>query len=162
MKFSPQSKVWIYQSDRKMSDQEVEEISLMLHDFTQRWKAHGYQLQAKAEVLYNYFIVLFAEEQGMAQVSGCSISSSMDEIDKIGQKFNIDFFNRYNMAYKIDDEVQLAKKEDFETLITTKQIGLDTIVFNNLVLSLDEFEHKWEVALKDSWHKQIFAEQLNA
>lgn len=159
MIFSPQSKVWIYQSNRKFTDQETEEIRNILNRFVVQWAAHGSQLKAKAEVYHHYFIVLVVDE-AMANASGCSIDSSVRTIKEIESKFGLDLFNRFNMAYKLDDGVHVASKEDFETLISIKKIGLDTIVFNNLVQTLAEFEQKWEVPLKDSWHKNIFAEQL--
>ena len=160
MIFSPQSKVWIYQSNRRFTDQETAEIQAILNDFVAQWTAHGHQLKAKAEVFHQYFIVLTVD-QDVANATGCSIDSSVRVIKDIESKFGLDLFDRFNMAYKIDDEVHVATKEDFETLISIKKIGLDTIVFNNLVQTREDFEQKWEVPLQDSWHKNIFAEQLN-
>lgn len=161
MIFSPQSKVWIYQSDRKFTSIEVAAIQNILNEFTAQWKAHGHQLKAKGEIIYNYFIVLTVDED-VANTTGCSIDASVRIIKDIETKFNVDLFNRFNMAYKLDNEVYVLNKEDFETLITAKQITNETTVFNNLVQNLAEFEQTWEVAIKDSWHKNIFAEQLNA
>lgn len=161
MIFSPQSKVWIYQSNRKFTDQEATEIRDILELFVEQWTAHGAQLKAKAEIFHNYFIVLTVDQE-VANATGCSIDSSVRIIKEIESKFDLDLFDRFNMAYKIENEVHVAPKEDFETLISIKKIGLETVVFNNLVQTLDEFEKKWEVQLQDSWHKNIFAEQLNA
>jgi len=161
MIFSPQSKVWIYQSNRKFSDQEAVEIQDMLDRFITQWTAHGAQLKARAEIFHHYFIVLTVDQE-VANATGCSIDSSVRIIKEIESKYGLDLFDRFNMAYKIDDEVHVLSKEDFETLISAKKIGLDTIVFNNLVQTLEDFEQKWEVRLEDSWHKNIFAEQLNA
>ncbi|WP_199120030.1 ABC transporter ATPase [Pedobacter sp. ASV28] len=159
MIFSPQSKVWIYQSNRKFTHQEAVEIQQILDDFTSQWKAHGHQLKAKGGIFYQYFIVLTVDQE-TAHATGCSIDASVKTIKQIENKFGLDLFNRFNMAYKIDDEVHVVPKEDFETLISIKKIGLDTIVFNNLVQTLMEFEQKWEVPLQSSWHKNIFSEQL--
>lgn len=159
MIFSPQSKVWIYQSNRRFTDQETSEIQNILNDFVVQWTAHGHQLKAKAEIFHQYFIVLTVD-QDVANATGCSIDASVRVIKDIESNFGLDLFDRFNMAYKIDDDVHVATKEDFETLISIKKIGLDTIVFNNLVQTLEDFEQKWEVPLQDSWHKNIFAEQL--
>lgn len=160
MIFSPQSKVWIYQSNRRFTDQETAEIQNILNDFVAQWTAHGHQLKAKAEVFHHYFIVLTVDQE-VANATGCSIDSSVRVVKEIESKFGLDLFDRFNMAYKIGDDVHVATKEDFETLISIKKIGLETIVFNNLVQTLEDFEQKWEVPLQDSWHKNIFAEQLN-
>ena len=159
MSFSPQSKVWVYQSNRKLTAEEVREIQQQLDEFTEQWKAHGHQLKAKGEIFYQYFIVLTADQEA-AQSTGCSIDASVRLIKEIERKYDLDLFNRFNMAYKIDDEVHVSAREDFETLIMIKKIDANTIVFNNLIQTLVEFEQKWEVPLENSWHKSIFAEQL--
>lgn len=161
MNFSPQSKVWIYQSSRQFTEAEVKDIQQQLDEFTAQWTAHGHQLKAKAEIPYGFFIVLIVD-QDAASSTGCSIDASVREIKKIEQTYGVDLFNRFNMAYKLEDKVHVASKEDFETLITIKNITADTTVFNNLVATLEEFQQKWEVKIADSWHNMIFAEQLNA
>jgi hypothetical protein len=159
MSFSPQSKVWIYQGDREFSETEMTSIRAQLNDFTSQWKAHGHQLQAKAEILYNYFIVFIVDEAS-AGATGCSIDASVRIIKGFEQEYSIDLFNRFNMAYKAGDKVVVVNKEDFETLISIKKVTRDTIVFNNLVQTLADFETKWEVPFKDSWHNKVFADLL--
>ena len=56
MSFSPQSKIWIYQSNRKFTTEEAEGIQQKLSDFIAQWQAHGQQLNAKAEIIYQFFI----------------------------------------------------------------------------------------------------------
>ncbi|MCX2479061.1 ABC transporter ATPase [Pedobacter sp. MC2016-15] len=159
MSFSPQSKVWIYQGDRPFTETEMTSIRAQLDDFTSQWKAHGHQLQAKAEILYNYFIVFIVDE-ATAGTTGCSIDASVRIIKGFEQEYGIDLFNRFNMAYKVDDKVVVVNKEDFETLISINKVNRDTIVFNNLVQTLADFETKWEVPFKDSWHNKVFADLL--
>src|SRR5690606_31771908 len=139
MSFSPQSRVWVYQSNRAFNNEEVQNIQQKLDDFTMQWKAHGHQLTAKAEVLYNFFIVFFVDEAS-AGVTGCSIDSSVRIIKDLEQTYDIDLFNRFNIAYKVDDKIVVTDKEDFETLVNIKAIGPKTVVFNNLVQTLQEFE----------------------
>lgn len=159
MSFSPKSKVWIYQSDRELKPEEVASIQQRLDSFTSQWKAHGHQLLAKAEILHNFFIVFIVDEES-ASVTGCSIDSSVRIIKELEQEFNLDLFNRFNIAYKQDDIVIVVSKEDFETLINIKKIGPKTIVYNNLVANLGEFQTKWEIPFEDSWHNTVFSHLL--
>jgi hypothetical protein len=161
MSFSPQSKVWIYQSDRAFTADEVVAIEQKMADFTSQWKAHGHQLQAKAEVLHNYFLV-FTVDEASAGVTGCSIDASVRVVKELEQLYNVDLFNRFNMAYLVDGKVVVASKEDFETLINIKAVGPKTIVFNNMVQTLGDFETKWQVPFEQSWHQQVFAHLLKA
>jgi hypothetical protein len=159
MSFSPQSKVWIYQSDRPFTEDEARSIQNTLNNFTSQWKAHGHQLQAKAEILYNLFIV-FTVDEASASATGCSIDASVRVVKEIELDHGLDMFNRFNMAYKVDDQVIVNNKEDFETLITIGKIGPKTIVFNNLVQTLGDFETKWEVPFEKSWHNKLFEHLL--
>lgn len=159
MSFSPQSKVWIYQSNRAFTNDEVNAIQLKLNDFTSQWKAHGHQLQAKAEVLHQFFLVFIVDEAA-AGVTGCSIDASVRVIKEIEQEYGVDLFDRFNIAYQVDGQVVVNTKEDFETLVSIKSVGPKTIVYNNLVQNLQEFETKWEVPFEQSWHSQVFAHLL--
>ena len=159
MSFSPQSKVWIYQSNRAFTNEEVAAIELKINDFASQWKAHGHQLQAKAEVLHNFFLV-FTVDEASAGVTGCSIDASVRVVKELEKEYNVDLFNRFNMAYLVDGKVVVASKEDFETLINIKSVGPTTIVFNNMVQTLGDFETKWQVPFEESWHKQVFAHLL--
>lgn len=159
MSFSPQSRVWIYQSDRKFTSTEENEILNKLAAFTDQWKAHGNELLAKAEIRYGFFIILTVDES-QAGVTGCSIDSSVRLIKEIEQEYHVDLFNRFNIAYKVNGEVVVNNKEDFETLVNIKQITPESIVFNNMVQNLAELETKWEVAFQNSWHSTVFAHLL--
>jgi hypothetical protein len=159
MSFSPQSRVWIYQSNRKFTPDETQAIQHKLHEFTAQWTAHGNQLKAEAKVVYDFFIVLIVD-QASAAVTGCSIDASVRLIKEIETTFGVDLFDRFNMAYKTKNGVVVASKEDFETLVDIKAVGPQTIVFNNLVQTLEEFETKWEVPFQDSWHSKVFAHLL--
>jgi hypothetical protein len=156
MSFSPQSKVWVYQSNREFTTSEVAEIQEKLNAFTAQWQAHGHQLKAKAEILHNYFIVITVDETA-SNVTGCSIDASVRVLKEIEAQYNLDLFNRFNMAYLMDNKVFSLNKEDFETLVSIKKITPDTIVFNNMVQTLEEFETKWQVPFAQSWHNTVFS-----
>jgi len=159
MSFSPQSRVWIYQSDRKFTSTEENQILNKLAAFTNQWKAHGNELLAKAEIRYGFFIILTVDES-QAGVTGCSIDSSVRLIKEIENEYHVDLFNRFNIAYRVDDEVKVQGKEDFETLVNIKQVTPETIVFNNMVQTLADLDAKWEVPFKNSWHSSVFAHLL--
>jgi hypothetical protein len=156
MSFSPQSRVWVYQSNREFSASEVTEIQEKLNAFTAQWQAHGHQLKAKAEIIHNFFIVITVDETA-SNVTGCSIDASVRVLKEIETQYNLDLFNRFNMAYMGDNKVFSLNKEDFETLVSIKKITPDTIVFNNMVQTLEEFETKWQVPFAQSWHNTVFS-----
>jgi len=155
MIFSENSRVWIYQSDKQLSDTETAALQQQLNSFTTGWTAHNSQLKAKAEIRYNRFIILIVDES-QAGASGCSIDKSVNYMKQIEQQFGINLFDRFNLAYRSGNDVVSVPRHTFEELLTNKTIDSNTIVFNNLVQNLSELNTKWEVPFKDSWHKQLF------
>ena len=161
MQFSENSRVWVYQADKKLTDAEVQEIQSQLNDFTTGWTAHNNQLKAKAEIKYNRFLILIVDEN-QAGASGCSIDKSVNFMKQIGEQYNINLLDRFNLAYREGEEVLSAPRHDFEAMLKNGSINTQTIVFNNMVQNLNELENKWEVPFKDSWHIQLFRDLVSA
>jgi hypothetical protein len=155
MQFSENSRVWVYQADRELSEREVQQVQNELDSFTTGWTAHNNQLKAKGEVRYNRFLILTVDES-QAGASGCSIDKSVRFIKDMQQQFNINLLDRFNLAYRQGSEVLSAPRHVFEDMIKQGSINTDTIVFNNMVQNLSELQTKWEVPFKDSWHIQLF------
>ena len=160
MKISENSRVWIYQSDRILSPEEVKQIQEKLDGFTSQWLAHGHELLALAEIRYNQFIIISVDEQQVG-ATGCSIDKSVNLMKQIEQDLNINLFNRFALAYRDREGIQTVNRNDFEKLIETKIITPETIVFNNLVTTRKELATNWEVAFRNSWHAQIFGLHSN-
>jgi len=155
MQFSENSRVWVYQANRKLTDNEVGEIKVLLDNFTTGWTAHNNQLKATAEVRYNRFLILIVDES-QAGASGCSIDKSVHFMQQIESHFKINLFDRFNLAYREGNNVLSAPRHEFEEKLKQRNINTDTIVFNNMVQNLSELNTKWEVPFKDSWHIQLF------
>ena len=160
MEFSENSRVWVYQSARELSADETGQIQALLNDFTTGWTAHNNQLKAQAEIRYNRFVILTVDES-QAGASGCSIDKSVNFIKQLEQHFNISLLDRFNLAYKAGNEVLSAPRAEFEELLKTGAVDINTIVFNNMVQTTDEIKNKWEVPFKDSWHAQLFGSLIN-
>ena len=159
MRFSEQSRVWIYQSDRELYDDEVKQLHEILNKFATEWTAHNYQLKAKAEIRYNRFLILIVDEN-QAGASGCSIDKSVNFIKKLELEFKISLLDRFNLAYREGEKVLSAPRDEFEVLLRSGKINSNTIVYNNLVQNLEQLETKWEVPFKDSWHNQLFGDLI--
>ena len=72
-----ESKIWIYQSNRKFSDAEFSEIEMALQSFLEGWAAHGTSLESSYQLKYNRFIII-AVNQDVQAATGCSIDSSVE------------------------------------------------------------------------------------
>lgn len=149
-KFNPSSRVWIYQSNRPFTLEEENKLSHQLKQFTSNWTAHDDQLKADSEILFNRFIV-FAVDEDVASVSGCSIDKSLHFIKQAEKDFNIFLLNRQLIAYKENDKILSCPLNSFIKLYKDGKLTDETIIFNNTVDTLSTFQTMWEIPLKNSW-----------
>lgn len=151
------SKIWIYQSERKLTDEEVVKISELLHTYTESWQAHGADLKASFRVMYNHFVILAVNEDANA-ATGCSIDDSVRAIKSIQQHIETNLLDRLSITYKDKDgRVKIVSKKVFREMIESEDISENTIVFNNMITKLSEYEKYWEVPMHQSWHANVFA-----
>jgi hypothetical protein len=150
-----ESRIWIYQSNRKFSDQEINEIESLCIDFVSNWSAHGTSLEASFVLKYNRFII-FAVNQEVQPASGCSIDSSVQFIQELEQKYQVDLLDKMNVTFKNGEFIAHKSLIDFKKMAKEKAVTGATIVFNNLVNTLEEFEDAWEVPASESWHSRFF------
>ncbi|MFV0539808.1 MAG: ABC transporter ATPase [Aestuariibaculum sp.] len=149
-----ESRVWIYQASRSFTDGEIEEIKEKLHVFIENWTAHGSDLKAGYLIKYKRFIVI-ALDQVMIKASGCSIDASVKFIQELENTYSIDLLDKMNVSYKQGEFIAYKPLIDFKKMAKDKAISKHTIVFNNLVTNIAEFNENWEVPASESWHNRF-------
>lgn len=150
-----ESRIWIYQSNRKFSDQEVAEIEKEVQEFLTNWSAHGTPLEASYQIKYNRFIIL-AVNQEVQAASGCSIDASVYFIQDLEKKYQVDLLDKMNVTYKSGDFIAHKSLIDFKKMAKEKAVTAKTIVFNNLVNTIEELNENWEIPAEESWHSRFF------
>ena len=150
-----ESRIWIYQSNRKFTEEEFAEIEKDLHVFVENWAAHGTGLEASFQLKYNRFIILAVNQEAQA-ATGCSIDSSVAFIQSLEKKYNVDLLDKMNVTFKLGEHVAHKPLIDFKKMAKDKAVTGNTIVFNNLVNNIAEYNESWEVPAADSWHSRFF------
>ncbi len=148
------SRVWIYQSEREFTSQEIEFISKKAIDFVEQWTKHGSDLQGSFTIKYNQFLIL-AVDEGFNNVSGCSIDSSVHFVQELEKSLQVDMMNKMNISFKDGDNINIVKMNAFKEFAKAHKITPETIVFNNMVTTKEELETQWEVPANNSWHKRF-------
>ena len=151
----PESKIWIYQSNRKFTDEEFAEIKASVENFVENWAAHGTSLEASYLLKYNRFII-FAVNQEPQVATGCSIDKSVQFIQELEQKYKVDLLDKMNVTFKNGEFVAHKTLIEFKKMAKDKAVTGATIVFNNLVNNIEEFNDAWEVPAEESWHSRFF------
>jgi hypothetical protein len=150
------SRVWVYQSNRKFTPEELEYIQTKTRYFLKKWTAHGAELEAGFEIKYDRFIVLGLNQQN-ASASGCSIDASVHFIQELQEKMDVDLLDKMNVTYYNGAFIAHKTLLDFRKMAKNKSVSANTVVFNNLVNTKQQYEENWEVAAKDSWHSRFLA-----
>lgn len=148
---APDSRVWIYQADRPLSEEEAEVANAALKEFAATWVAHGKPVHADAAVHHQLFLVFAADVKASA-ISGCSIDSSVQVVKALGEQFGVDFFNRLNVALEHPDErLQVLHRSALESAVKAGEIAADAPTFDNMIQTKEEFENRWQRPLSDTW-----------
>ena len=85
---SPNSRVWIYQADRQLSNQEVSLIEDSSKQFLSEWAAHGNALKSSFSVFHDKFLVISVDEN-YNSASGCSIDASVGLVRKLESELKL-------------------------------------------------------------------------
>ncbi|MFM1889112.1 MAG: hypothetical protein RL501_1399 [Bacteroidota bacterium] len=149
------ARIWIYQSNRSLSEAEQSSISAALAEFLDQWKAHGQDLVSGFQIPYNRFIVIGLDTE-QAAASGCSIDAQVHLIQSLEKQYDITLLDRMNVSFKSGAFIAYKPLKEFKKMVKDKSVTGETIVFNNLVNTKIELETAWEVPAKDSWHKHMF------
>lgn len=149
------SRIWIYQSNRKLSDDEVNSIETQCHEFVENWSAHGTSLEASFVLKYNRFII-FAINQDFHAATGCSIDASVHFIQKLEKDFQIELLDKMNVTYRVGEHIAHKTLIDFKKMAKERAVTANTIVFNNLVNTIEEWQDFWEIPASESWHSRFF------
>jgi len=148
--FSDLSRVWIYQSNRVFALSEALTIEKILEDFTADWKSHGTPVKGFGTLFFGQFIILMADEE-VTGVSGCSTDSSVRLIKAIEEEFKVSMFDRMNLAFYMNEKVQLLPFSQLNYAVDKSFIDKETLFFDNTVLTKAEFMNRWITPLSSSW-----------
>lgn len=152
---SPQARVWIYQSDRKLDEADISLIEEAAPAFLKSWATHGKPLKSSYRIFHQQFLVLAVEEAVQA-ASGCSIDSSVAFVRALEKELEVSFTDRSKVAFVLDGNVYLEALPALKSSIEKGRITADTQTFNNLVSNKQELEEKWLLPAGETWLKRYF------
>lgn len=156
-----QARVWVYQANRELTQQETGIITETLKASLDTWEAHGKPLTASGKVFEHRFIVIAVDERDELP-SGCSIDKSVHWLQEIGQRMNIDFFDR-SLAYLDDnDDVKTIPVPKIKQAIVTETILPSTTIFDNQVATKAQWMNRWKIPASNSWLNRYFSEETSS
>lgn len=154
--FAGNSRVWVYQCQRRLSMSEALQAEELFGQFTAGWNSHGIPVKGYANLFFGQFIVLMADETATG-VSGCSTDSSVRLIKQMEALFNVSLFDRQSLAFIVKDNIQVLPMNQLQYAIDNNFISGENIYFNNLVQTKEELENNWMIPVKNSWLGKRFS-----
>ena len=153
MNLADDSRIRIFQANRKFSVEEKQAITAKLNNFIADWNAHGAELLADFDLPYDQFIVVGVAEN-QATASGCSIDKLTKIVREIDADYAFDLLNRMLVAYENEQEVFIEKLPTFKQKVKEGEIK-NVKVFNNGISSLNDFKQNWLLPIEESWAKTL-------
>ncbi len=152
--FHPQSKVWIYQANRFLAEQEIQDITLLCQNFVKQWEAHGKPLDADFYIFYGLFIVFFVNAQH-ENASGCSIDKQVALIKFIEEKYSLILTDRLLVAFttREHNNIKILKHTQLLQAIQDNKISKNIYIFDNSLHTLQDFKKSWKIPITESWLK---------
>jgi hypothetical protein len=157
--FAASSRVWVYQSNRLLGISEALQIEEELENFSNEWQSHGAPVKAKSFLFFGQFIVLMADETTIP-VGGCSTDSSVQFIKTLEQKHTVSLLDRTQLAFIVNQKVQLLPLAQLSYAVEQNYITGDTLYFNNIVANKNELLHNWLIPVKNSWLQRRLTSNL--
>jgi hypothetical protein len=149
--YSPQSKTWIYYSERDFSEYSAE-IQSQLHQFSQNWKSHGSPVKGSGYTIGGH-IIIFVADTSICEVSGCSTDSSVQFITQLGQQYQLNLFDRQLVLLNIDDKIVATKLDQLG------EYSPETPVFNPFFSDLENWRVSFVQKLGESKYKRFAAKR---
>lgn len=159
-KLPQEARIWVYQTNRQLTDNEAINIENYLKPAVNQWAAHGAALLASATILHKRFIII-GLDQNMNAASGCSIDASTRWFKELGEALNVDFFDR-SQAYLEGDEIKTFSVFQAKKAVENGLISPETVIFNNTTLAtLGDLKTKWQIKAIDApTLKRFFTKDL--
>lgn len=153
MNLADNSRLWIFQANRKFSTEEKETIISKLKNFIADWNAHGAALLADFDLPYDQFIVVGVDES-QAAASGCSIDKLTKIMRELDADYNFEFLNRMLVAFEEENEIKIEKLPTFKKNVK-EGVYQNIKIFNNGISSFSDFKTNWLIPIEESWAKTL-------
>ncbi len=127
------SRVWLYQTNRKLSETESKATMQFLKQSIDSWVTHGMPMKGSFSLLHDR-ILLIAADVNFQSPSGCSIDSSTRWLKDLGASLNVDFFDR-SIGYFEGNELKFISFFDAKKNVQSGVFKTDTEIINHQILS---------------------------
>ena len=149
------ARVWVFGSDKPLSEDGTKLLLSGVDAHLEDWKAHGAPLTVGREWRDGRFLVV-AVDQSTAGASGCSIDGLFRVLQQLEGEVDASLVAGGRVFYRGGHgEVQTASRADIAGLAQSGVISKDTVVFDTSLTDLGTWRACFERRAKDSWVNEL-------
>lgn len=147
------SRVWIFGSDRPLTEEGTTALLKGVDEYLTSWKAHGEPLTVGSQLRDNRFLVI-AVDQSTAGATGCSIDGLFRVLQGLEATVGANLVGGGRVFYRDNHAVvQSTTRDQIPALVQSGAITKDTVVFDTALTDLGAFRAGFEKRAKESWIK---------
>jgi hypothetical protein len=152
------SRVWIFGSDRPLSDEGTTMLLEGVEDHLTDWKAHGEPLTVGSQLRDNRFLII-AVDQTTAGATGCSIDGLFRVLQSLESAVGASLVGGGKVFYRDSHaQVQSTTRDRIPERVESGAITKDTVVFDTSLTDLGAFRKGFEKRAKESWIAPMMGE----
>jgi hypothetical protein len=149
------SRVWIFGSDRPLSEEATTTLLKGIEAHLANWKAHGAPLTVGSQFRDKRFLVV-GVDQSTAGATGCSIDGLFRVLQGLEQQLGATMVGGGRVFYRGEaGTVQSASRDEIPALVKSGAITKDTVVFDTSITDLGAFRAGFEKRAKESWIREL-------
>ncbi|MGI8842943.1 MAG: hypothetical protein ACR2HZ_04525 [Gemmatimonadaceae bacterium] len=150
---SADARVWIFASDRPVSDEGAEQLLKQVDDFLEKWHAHGSPLTSARDWRDRRFLLIAADGEA---ASGCSIDGLFRTLKNVGAEIGTNLVTSGLIFYRdVAGEVQSSTRARFTEAASSGAVTPHTSVFDTSLTTLGDVRDRFERSAGESWHAAL-------
>jgi hypothetical protein len=149
------SRVWVFGSDRPLTEAGSAALLTGVDEYLAEWKAHGAPLTVGRQLRDERFLVV-AVDQSTAGASGCSIDGLFRVLQRLEAEVGASLVGGGRVFYRDNHgAVRSASREEIAQLAQSGSIMKNSVVFDTSLTDLGAFRSGFEKPAQDSWIRDM-------
>lgn len=146
-----ESRIWVFGSDRPLSDSDAEQLLGEVDRFLGQWRAHGVPLTCARDWRDEHLLTVGVDST-QENASGCSIDGLFRVLQAIERPLTTRLVGGGRVFYRAaDGSVQCVERARVPQLASTGAISPDTCVFDTGLTTAGDWRDHFEAPARDGW-----------
>lgn len=149
------ARVWIFGSERDLTEDERSALLADVDRFLAEWAAHGTPLTCARDWRHDRFLAI-AVDQHAAHASGCSIDGLYRSLRALEPQLGTTLLGGGRVFYRAaNGGIQCVRRAEFAELAERGEVDLETAVFDLAVSTLAGWRARFELPAGQAWQRML-------